>query len=280
LKACFYHNSVPAGRFDDLIDHRYFFQVKGRGNYTCGLARNAVADQLILEENFADTNFLRSLPEFIDNQSVAGFMMEYAILSSIQSKGLPIGAGIGTSMELRPLELRSDFEKAITDTPVLYRPRKFNFKAIDGVIILIKLNDEGKKKNNKKKKLLMFPFQITVAPATHANSREQFFEDYSWWIRDLSRYDVDIQFLWITPECRDSQEYPANPERKWPKHLERYIPFKVVDKEIGEAYEDAQKKVLKDEAAKKKLLKNKATIKKAGPQKAAKGRHKLTRRRL
>jgi hypothetical protein len=222
-------------------------------------------------------------------------MMEYAILSSIQLKGLPIGAGIGASMELRPLEDPSDFEKAIADKPVLYRPRKFNFKAIDGVIILIKpdkLNDE---EDAKKKKLLMFPFQITVAPATHANSREQFFEEYGWWIEDLSKYDVDIQFLWITPECRDSQEYPAKPERKWPKHLERYIPFKDVDKEIGERYENAQKRVLKDEAAKKKAAPNQAVPdqaapkgagpkragpKKAGPQKAAKGRHKLTRRRL
>ena len=142
------------------------------------------------------------------------------------------------------------------------------------------LRREQQPEEPEKPKLFLFPFQITVAPATHANSREQFFEEYGWWIEDLSKFDVDIQFLWITPECRDSQEYPAKPERKWPKHLERYIPFKDVDKEIGERYENAQKRVLKDEAAKKKLLKNKATIKKAGPQKAAKGRHKLTRRRL
>jgi hypothetical protein len=68
---------------------------------------------------------------------------------------------------------------------------------------------------------------------------------------------VEVQFLWISPECRDSQEYPADPEKNWPKHLERYIPFKDVDKGIWEKYGAAQQKLLKDEAAQKKLLQKK-----------------------
>jgi hypothetical protein len=266
VKACLCRKGVPPGDRYDLIDHRYFFQCEGRGNYTCGLARDAVGDQLLLEENFADTNFLVSLPEFINNKSIARFMIEYAILSSIRSKGLNIGAGIGSAMELRPLETPPEVDNAITGKPVLYRPRKVNFKTIDGIIILIKpnkLNDEedtenGKEKR-KKKKMLMFPFQIAVAPATHANSREEFFEEYSRWITNLSKFDVEVQFLWITPECSQSQEYPAEPKRKWPKHVERYIPFKDVDKGIAEDYEEAQKRVPKDEAASRKLQPNQPT---------------------
>jgi hypothetical protein len=40
----------------NLTDHRYFYRVNGRGNYTCGLIRDAVADKLLnLGINFADT---------------------------------------------------------------------------------------------------------------------------------------------------------------------------------------------------------------------------------
>jgi hypothetical protein len=102
-------------------------------------------------------------------------MIEYAVLSSIQSKGLAIGAGIGKSMDIRPLRDPPGFESAAMDKPVLYRPQKFNFKAVDGIIVLIKpdkRNDEEsakkttkkttrknvkEEKKKEKKKLLTFP---------------------------------------------------------------------------------------------------------------------------
>jgi hypothetical protein len=103
--ACFFRKSISSDWTTnlDLIDHRYFFPLEGYGNYMCGLVRNAVADQLLLEKNLADTDFLLSSARFIDNPSVAEFMIEYAVLSSIQSKGLAIDAGIGKSMDIRPL---------------------------------------------------------------------------------------------------------------------------------------------------------------------------------
>jgi hypothetical protein len=140
---------------------------------------------------------------------------------------------------------------------VLYLPQVFNFKAIDGIIVFIKPDKPDGKEDakEKKKKLLMLPLQITLAPATHANSREQFFEEYCSWITKISKFDVEVQFLWITPECRHSQVYPADPEQGWPSHRERYITFKDVDKRIWEKYEDAQKRLPKDEAAKKNAAK-------------------------
>jgi hypothetical protein len=276
VTACFRHEKIPTRwtKHPDLIDHRYFYELEELGNPTCGLVRNAVADQLLDQGiYFADTDFLPSLPLVIDNPSITGFMIEHAVLSSIHSNGLPIGAGLGTSMELRLFKNPPDFEKVVTDKPVLYRPESFNFKAIDGMIVLIKLdevNDEKKtKKTNSKKKLLMFPLQITVAPATHLDSREIFFEEYGSWITDLFQFDVEVQFLWISPECRDSQEYLASEEPKWPKHLERYIPLKDVNKGIWEKYEYAQRKLLKTKAAQKRLLKNQASAKKATAREAA-----------
>jgi hypothetical protein len=155
------------------------------------------------------------------------------------------------------------------DKPVLYRPQKFNSKAVDGIIVLIKLNDEEsakktrknvEEKKKEKKKLLMFPLRITLALATHANSCGQFFEEYGRWITNLSRFDVEVQFLWMTPECRKSQEYPAEPQQQWPKHLERYIPLEDANKGIWEEYANAQKRLLERQSCYR--------------------RHKLTRRRL
>ena len=76
MTACFRHATIPIGRDAhlDLIDHRYFYELDDKGWYTCGLIRDAVGDQLLTwNEDFADTDFLTSLPDFIDNRSVAGF---------------------------------------------------------------------------------------------------------------------------------------------------------------------------------------------------------------
>src|SRR5271163_4570953 len=108
-----------------LIDHRYFYRVNGRGNYTCGIVRDAVANKLLeLKINFADTDFLSSLDDFINTRAMVGFMIEHAVLSSIRSKGLDINENIGKSMELRLLTDPSDIKTDITKHPVLYRPEK------------------------------------------------------------------------------------------------------------------------------------------------------------
>jgi hypothetical protein len=166
-------------------------------------------------------------------------MIEHAVLSSMRSNGLAIGEDIATSMEPRALQGPLSFNDDFTEKPVLYRPKSFNFKAIDGIILLIK---DTKKT---RKKLMMFPLQITLAPATHADSRVEFFKSYGNWITGLSRFDVEVQFLWITPESRDNKEHPAGPDGQPPKHLERYIPFKVVSKRLWEKYEVATGKLPK-----------------------------------
>jgi hypothetical protein len=272
VKACLRHTTVPGGRNAhlDLIDHRYFYELhddKGwyTGWYTCSLIRDAVTDQLLTwNEDFADTDFLTSLSSFIDNRSVAGFMIEHAVLSSIRSNGLAISAEIGKAMHARLLLSLSDIDTDITGTAVLYRPKKFNFKAIDGMIVLI---EPGEK--DAKKKMLLFPLQITLTPGDHKDSRTEFFEEYGWWVTSHSDFDVEVQFLWITPEYRDYQEYPASEHPKWPRHLERYIPFWDVNQRIWEKYKNAQKKLPETKADQQKLQKNKGSSIKAVPERAA-----------
>jgi hypothetical protein len=76
-------------------------------------------------------------------------MIESAVLASIQSNGLAIFGKIKQPMELRPLQKIQNFDTSIREKPVLYRPQKFNFKAIDAIIVFIEEN--SKKQNNAKK---------------------------------------------------------------------------------------------------------------------------------
>ena len=117
----------------------------------------------------------------------------------------------------------------------------------------------------------MCPLQITVAPDTHKNSREQFFKAHGEWITDLSKFDVEVHFLWITPKYSGSKKHTARP-KEWPEHRERHISFGEVNKKIGEAYEDAMRKLPKNEAAMSKPPKKTAAKEKPPKKTAAKGK--------
>ena len=263
--ACFRHKSLPPGRHFELIDHRYFYQFDGSGRCVCGLARDAIAEQLLqLGDNFIDAKSLASLPVLIHNPSAFGFMIEHTILSSIRSNGLAIDAGIMRPMKVRLLTEPSDIDTRIRDEPVLYWPTKFNFEAIDGIIILINPEEPNDEKNAKKiaqkiakkktpqgtrtktknakvkrDKLLMFPLQITLARAGHSDSHEKFFKDYLKWTKHLFNFDVETQFIWITPSDRGFQMHQSTSKR--PAHGERYIPFEDVSAEIWSNYQHAKR---------------------------------------
>lgn len=75
-----------------LIDHRFFYSTDGElGNYVCGVAREAVANQLRLHgiTRFGNTA-LQSLDSYINNESVVGFFIEQAILQTIECRGLRV----------------------------------------------------------------------------------------------------------------------------------------------------------------------------------------------
>jgi hypothetical protein len=239
VMACIHRERVPSGYSEDfdLIDHRYFFRQKGRkGNYTCGLVRDAVADQLLEEGvNFTDTDWLTSLPDFIENKAITRFLLEHAVLSAIRRNGLAIGKDIGKGMQVKRLKGPGDLTTGVTGKPVLYRPEICNFPAINGIIVLIK----SKKKGENKPKLLMVPIQITVNLSGHADSHAAFVKDYLKWTKGLSEFNVELEFVWITPEEDRVGKHKAESKSKCPKHKERFIPFKGVSEEIWRQYKDA-----------------------------------------
>jgi hypothetical protein len=52
---------------------------------------------------------------------------------------------------------------------------------------------------------------------------------------NISNFDVETQFIWITPSDRDFQTHQSTLTR--PAHEERYIPFKDVSVAIWEKYQ-------------------------------------------
>ena len=242
MKACIYGLTLPVSSTEHphLIDHRYFYDEidpktgKIVGHYTCGICRNAVTGTLFANKlRFEDTDFMLSLPNFINNPSVTGFMLELSVLQSIAQEGLRFERTLAKSMTMTPFV--GDFPSFDTTTNerVLYTPRTFNFRCIDGVVVRI-----GPKKEGETQKLFMYLLQITLAPNKHSHSRKDFFKEWKTWIKDLKRFDVVPEFVWICPKGAKKKNHEKCSE--WPAHTERHVAIRDVNKEIWEEYEELQ----------------------------------------
>src|SRR5438045_1657097 len=245
IKACLSRQPVldSSSNFPNLVDHRYFYDEYTSNtfvaNYTIGLGRNDVAAVLRERgENFVDTNFLESIYDNINNPSVAGFIIEQAILSSIGSNGLAVRDCINQPMTVVIFEKEfPKFRIDLIDTRVLYCPKKFNFRAIDGLIVAPK-ESQSRKKNGKtntktqqeKPKLFMAPLQITLARETHPDSHKKFFDKWKEWTKGLEQFDIEVEFMWITPDPASSRDHL--PKSLRPFHKERNVKHEEVNQAI------------------------------------------------
>jgi hypothetical protein len=87
---------------------------------------------------FHDKDFLQSLPEYISNPSVTGFMIEQAVLASIVLlNDLDIVPKYQRTMHA--IFFEGDFPSFDTarNDLVFYVPKAFNFRNIDGIIVSI-----------------------------------------------------------------------------------------------------------------------------------------------
>ncbi|KIX05606.1 uncharacterized protein Z518_06478 [Rhinocladiella mackenziei CBS 650.93] len=241
VKACIHNWPVPLGwtGYIELIDHRYFYQRYQDhdyiGRYACGIVRDAVANQLLeLDAKFIKINFLTSLSDFIDNRSNVGFRVEYAILASIRSQGLKACGAGNEGINFSFFTSQRDIQFDIRDKPVLHRPRQINYETIDGMITFVKTSKRTTKEE--KPKLFLFPLQITVRK-NHSKSHQRFLDEYSQWAeQQLLTFDIELEFLWITPNKRDVKEHPVY--SPWPRHKERCIPFSEVSTDIWIKYQE------------------------------------------
>jgi len=110
FRYCGYVRSPGWTEHVELIDHRYFYHDDNKiGGYTCGLVRDAVANQVL--ELDLDTNFRASLGDFVNNR----------VLASIRSNGLKVFRSSDKGMRLRFFTKPSDIQLDIHNKPVLYR---------------------------------------------------------------------------------------------------------------------------------------------------------------
>jgi len=223
-----------------LVDHRYFYdhynpKIMRVGNFSCGLARDAAAGILLANNvDFTRVDFLDSLFKHIDNPSVAGFMIEKAVLSSISLNGLNAAKETNGSMIVKSYQGGIQSLYPEMGDLVLHLPGSFNFKTIDGVIV----RKAGPKEDNAKKQLFVFPLQVTVAKK-HKDSHATFFKEWKQWIHGLEEFDVVPEFIWISEKGADDITHDES--SKWPAHLERNISLHTVNVRIGNLYNEAKK---------------------------------------
>ena len=289
MKACFFNLPVPTIVFQtpSLIDHRFFFQREdGTGGYACGVARRAVAEALVENQQyFSDSNFLKALPTFYNNPSTTGFFMEYAVLFYLQLHGLPDSHYLANHMEVISFKTAvPNIRKDIIGRPVVYHPVDYDYEILDGFIVYIKEAANGQKPD-----LLLYPYQVTLHRSNHKDSHAAFFDDYDKWVEDLEEFNVVTEFLWFSADKSTHDEHQAArpsegmkrrsgnahhiPGR--PKHIERVVNFGDLDKDLGVKFEKAQKKGKEEKADQKALQK---ALKKA-KQAAAKAKKTGQKRR-
>jgi len=225
----------------DLVDHRYFYdkydsERRIAAHYTCGICRNAVASMILENKVRFDKGLLQSLPEYTSNPSVTGFIIEQVILSWISQKGLNITPELNQPMGVTLFQDDVPSFDTTKNGPVLYIPKVFNFRNIDGVIV--RIGPKAKMKR-RQQKLFIFPFQITLAPDKHSNSRPKFFSEWETWTESLQKFDVVPEFVWISPKAAKVMKHKKNGQ--CPAHVERYVPIERVSVEIWNWYDEGKR---------------------------------------
>ena len=178
-----------------LYDHRYVYVQNGKGNVTCGLAREAMVLGFRFHgaDIFLTDEWREGLRRWKDNPQVLGFYVEHLCLSSIGQKGLSI-----CGFKLGPMEIvLFDDEFPVYDTTkplVLYIPTRSTFKAIDGLVL-----------NCEETRAHLVPIQITINKR-HLDFEGGFFSNWNRWNKGLEKHEVKATFLWICEEVSYSKK--------------------------------------------------------------------------
>ena len=244
MKACLFDLPVwPSSKhIPYLVDHRYFYDEYDPecesfvAHYTCGIYRNAVASMILENRVRFDKGFSQSLPKYISNPCVTGFIVKQALLSSIVLEGLNITPELNHPMEVAFFHANFPSFNTTTNGPVLYIPKVFNYRNIDGIIVWIAPKPINKRA---KQELFMYPLQITLAPDKHSNSRKKFFAKWKGWTGGLEKFAVVPEFVWISPKAAEIKDHVK--DTQCPAHVERYVPIRDVRMGIWNWYDEGKR---------------------------------------
>ena len=179
----------------NLYDLRYFYaDDKGIGHSTCGIAFESMMAILRTQDvaPFMENSWYKAVSKS-GNPVVRGFLAEQICLSTIATAGLMVVDRKLSRMTIASFEDEPDFSEFLSATnhkTRLYIPIRYNFQAVDGVILLL---------DRANKQATIFPIQFTLAKR-HRQTEKDFYEMYwTTWIKPLVSAGFNIQstFVWI-----------------------------------------------------------------------------------
>lgn len=189
-----------------LFDLRYFYvDAEGNGCSTCGIALEGMVSIL---RAHSDAPFLDALwyeaVERSNNPIVRGFLAEQICLSHIATSGLQaVHPGLDR-MPSASFDDKPAFDNFLSTERerCLYIPTAYNFKTVDGAILLL---------DRQSKKATIFAIQFTLSDRHKQSDVEFHTELWSKWIKPIVRaeFTVDSTFVWI-----DTKEPSQHVHRK------------------------------------------------------------------
>ncbi|KAM6502225.1 hypothetical protein JOM56_002202 [Amanita muscaria] len=193
MRECVRDESVTS---DDrsLYDLRYFYvDEKGIGRFTCGLALERMMSMLRICDDapFLDDLWYAAVARS-GNPVVQGFLAEQICLSTIATKGLKaVNPKLG-QMSTASFSRQPAFNAfLLSDHNIcLYVPNAYNFKTVDGVILLL---------DRASKQATMFPIQFTLSQNHKQSDKEFHTQLWPSWIEPITAAGFSVQstFVWI-----------------------------------------------------------------------------------
>jgi len=148
------------------------------------------------------------------NASMKGFWIEQLCLACMSRLGLQVDPGVVIEQGLQVVHIDNEesldvpaFQTLFQKYKILYIPKSFNFKAVDGIIVVAP----------DKKTVKIFPIQITIA-RSHSESVEKFKEVLWPNLKDKFKFEhIEIHFVWLVKELpfqgkKDTEHFDATAE--------------------------------------------------------------------
>jgi hypothetical protein len=220
-----------------LYDLRHFyFDTQRTGHFTCGIAFEAMMSVLRRQvtASFLDSLWYRAV-ERSNNPVVQGFLAEQICLSYIAANGLmAVDTKLGPMATATFSEQPNFDQLLLSDQTIrLYVPTAYNFRSVDGVILLL---------YPKSKKATMFPIQFTLSQ-NHTQSDKKFHMNlWSTWIKPIvsAGFSVSSTFVWIDKKqpSKDVQRELVKKLRSGknvvhPKYSVVHVGVETVDPRLG-----------------------------------------------
>ena len=205
MEACL-QGTVTTDR-EDLYDLRYFYVDEcGIGHYACGVAFESMMS--IFRQHrfnkFCGHEWYSAVKRSSENPVVQGFLAEHICLNHILTHGLQVVDERLGRMDQASFETLPNWDYMLwSDKELcLYVPTNYNFRAVDGAILLL---------DHSAKSAHLFLLQITLS-MRHKESDKDFYSNMWFeWVESIETagFTVESTFVWIDKKQPSTQTEPV-----------------------------------------------------------------------